>query len=145
MCVIACSSVHSFFFFKDLLIYFSFVLAKLHGMWDITSLIRDRNCIPCSGVLTTGPPREVPTSFILNTATSQPWHCWYLASTRLAPRPHVQCDTQKRHQARPTVPWEHNRDPSENHCCAGLVPGQLGPFSKLAPELRTVLMLLKGR
>ena len=24
-----------FFFFKDLLMYFSFVLAKLHGMWDI--------------------------------------------------------------------------------------------------------------
>lgn len=66
MCVIACSTVHSFFFFfKDLLMYFSFVLAKLHGMWDVTSLIRDRNCIPSSGVLTAGPPREVPQPLFL--------------------------------------------------------------------------------
>lgn len=65
--------------------YIGPVIEKLHGMWDVSSLIRDRNWIPCSGVLTTGPPREAPTFFILNAATSQPWHCWYLASTHLAP------------------------------------------------------------
>lgn len=65
--------------------YFSFVLAKLPGACDASSLIRDRDWVPCSGVLTNGLPRQVSTFFILNAATSQPWHCWYLASTHLAP------------------------------------------------------------
>ena len=37
-------------------IYFCF-LAMPHGMWDLSSLTRDRTCAPCIGrVLTTGPP-----------------------------------------------------------------------------------------
>ena len=33
---------------NSILIFF-FFLATLHGMWDLSSLIRDRTRIPCSG------------------------------------------------------------------------------------------------
>ena len=37
--------INSMLFFKFLFIYF----AVLCGMWDLSSLIRDQTCIPCSG------------------------------------------------------------------------------------------------
>ena len=53
----------SFNFFKLVLVlllfnYLFFFLAAPHGMWDLSSLARDRTRAPCSGstVLTAGPP-----------------------------------------------------------------------------------------
>ena len=143
MCVTAWSIVH-FFFWKDLLIYFSFALAKLHGMWDVSSLIRDRNWIPCSGVLTTGPPREAPTFFILNAATSQPWHCWYLASTHLAPPTTPAVWHSKESSGKAKCPLGAQSEPQWEPLLCRVGAWPTGTFFCIAPELRMVLKLLKG-
>lgn len=56
-----------FFFFKIYSFFqvaFIYLLATPLSMWDLSFPSRDPTCASCR-VLTTGPPREVPTLFII--------------------------------------------------------------------------------
>lgn len=86
MCVTACSTVHSLFFFFEKIYSCTFLL-----FWP--SCLRRVGCqFPDQGQRL-GPLQspnqwapEASSHFLYSAAaTSQPWHCWYLASTHPGP------------------------------------------------------------
>ena len=59
--------------------FFNWILFFGHGMWDFSSLTRDQMCIPCSGVLTTGPPGKFQFPMFYHCEIQ--WNCFVTTDT----------------------------------------------------------------